>query len=203
MDEVSCKLNMRNSSCSSYLDFANKWWSHSFLKVIYRSVWVQDLNYLLKLQKTILVCHRKGEDKKKKALLWHSYWYVIKVSINHFTVKREFWLVTYWVVTRMMIAMTHFQRCQQDQGDVEKAELIKGNNKTPLWHTLKKYTVEQNCGIQQSREAFTMGTVKMLKTIRNKELKFQFNKWWCGMLRNATFMKWKSNAFLQQFILDS
>lgn len=29
----------------------------------------------------------------------------------------------------MMIATTHFQRCQQDQGDVEKAESSKGNNK--------------------------------------------------------------------------
>lgn len=43
----------------------------------------------------------------------------------------------------------------------------------------------------------------MLKAIRNKELKFQFNKWRCGMLKNATFVKWKSNGFLQQIILDS
>lgn len=32
----------------------------------------------------------------------------------------------------MMTAMTHFQRCQQDQGDAEKAESIKGNNKKSL-----------------------------------------------------------------------
>lgn len=31
-----------------------------------------------------------------------------------------------------MIDMTHFQRCQQDQGDVGKAESIKGNNKKKL-----------------------------------------------------------------------
>lgn len=135
MYEVSCKLNVRNSS---YLDFPNKGWSHSFLKVIYRSVWVQDLNYLLKLQKTILVCHKKGEDKKKKALLWHSHWYLIKVSVKRFTVKREFWLVTYWVVTYMMTAMTNFQRCQEDQGYVEKAELITGNSKKSPWDILKK-----------------------------------------------------------------
>lgn len=48
-----------------------------------------------------------------------------------------------------------------------------------------------------------MGAVKMLKTIGINELKFQFNKWWHEMLRNATFMKWKSNGFLQQIILDS
>lgn len=28
----------------------------------------------------------------------------------------------------MMIAMPRFQRYEQDEGDVEKAELIKGNN---------------------------------------------------------------------------
>lgn len=32
----------------------------------------------------------------------------------------------------MMTAITHFQRRQQDQGDVEKAESIKGNNKKNL-----------------------------------------------------------------------
>lgn len=32
----------------------------------------------------------------------------------------------------MMTAMNNFQECQQDQEDVEKAELIKGNNKKSL-----------------------------------------------------------------------
>lgn len=34
-----------------------------------------------------------------------------------------------------------FPEVSADQGDVEKAELIKGNNKKPLWHTKKKYIV--------------------------------------------------------------
>lgn len=202
MYEVCCKLSITSSSGSSHLDFPNKWWSHSFLKVIYRSVWVQDLNYLLKLQKTILVCHKKGEDKKKKALVWHSYWYLIKVSVKHFIVEKLdlspiellhiwWWL---WLISR---GVSRSRRCRKS------FELIKRNNKKTPSDILKKYIVEQKCGIQQNREAFTTGAVKMLKTIRNKELKFQFSKWWCGMLRNATFMKWKSNGFLQQIILHS
>lgn len=136
----------RNSRGSSYLDLPNKGWSHSFLKVIYWSVWVQDLNYLLKLQKIILVCHKKGEDKKKKALLWHSCWYLIKVSVKHFAVKREFWLVTYWVVTYMMIAMTHFQRCQQIKEMSKKLNLLRETIKKPLWHTKKNTLWNKNVG---------------------------------------------------------
>lgn len=120
------------SSGSSYLDLPNKRWSHSFLKVIYWSVWVQDLNYLLKLQKTILVCHKKGEDKKKKALSWHSNWYLIKVSVKHFAIER---FLTCHLLTCYMYddCYDSFPEVSADRGDVEKAELIQRNNKkTPV-----------------------------------------------------------------------
>lgn len=65
---VSCNLDRKNKSCGSYLDFTNKWWSHSFLEIVYWSVWVEDLNYLFKLQKTDLVCHQKVRRQKEEII---------------------------------------------------------------------------------------------------------------------------------------
>lgn len=62
----------------------------------------------------------------------------------------------------MMTAMNNFQECQQDQEDVEKAELIKGNNKKSLWQNKTKI----HCGIknemEQGRQIFLTEAVKML-----------------------------------------